>query len=428
MNAALGCPPLAAAVALALAACTTRSAPPTDEQVVEGVASSLREGRLVAAEEALRQLRAARPRSTLAARWGAAVADLAWRDDEAIDQQVVAVRLAAADGADADELAAERGVLGELLFQAGRWGEAADALRDGAIGPLAERRAAFAATARLLPFLRKQAGPLLTERHLLPGDAPEFLCGVGERLRPFAIDTGTSMTTLSASLADELRVRARRPAGAVSDGLGGALPVEIGVIDEFAIGDVDIGSVPVLVVADSALRLRDAAGGADRAPRGVLGLDLLAAFRLTLDPERDSVVIELPRDLRAEESVRCARSEGRCLVPVDVEGTQLWFVLDTGASHSSITVTGLEALPGGASRAVPAYRRLYAAGGTSVAMREVRDLVVHCGAARFRSVTLPVVARAAAGPFPLHGVLGLDLLGRCRVTLSRGRVSLQAVR
>jgi hypothetical protein len=37
---------------------------------------------------------------------------------------------------------------------------------------------------------------------------------------------------------------------------------------------------------------------------------------------------------------------------------------------------------------------------------------------------LPVVARRTSGLFPVHGVLGVDLLGRCRVILDRGRTRL----
>jgi hypothetical protein len=185
--------------------------------------------------------------------------------------------------------------------------------------------------------------------------------------------------------------------------------------------------VPVLVVDDEALQLRDLHGGPDRVPRGVLGLDLLAACRLTLDPERRSVVLELPRGLPEGSSVQCVRVDGRCLVPVSVEGVRLWFVLDTGATHSSLTELGARRLPGGTSRATPTFRRVRTVGGGLVSVREVRDLVLRCSETRFVDVSLPIVERRPAALFPLHGVLGMDLLGRCRVTLDRGRVRLIAL-
>jgi hypothetical protein len=234
------------------------------------------------------------------------------------------------------------------------------------------------------------------------------------------------MTTLGRSFAEELAVAHRVAAGEALDSGGRKLPIEVGVLPQFQIGDVDMGATPVLVVDDAALRLRDLFGGAERVPRGVLGLDLLAAMRLSIDPERRSVTLELPRGLPADQSVQCVRVDGRCLAPVTIEGVRFWFVLDTGASHSSLSDTGLARLPDGDARAVPTYRRVRTVGGGTVAVREVRGLVLRCSEARFAGVTLPVVPRGQGGMFPVHGVLGIDLLGRCRLTLDRGRARLIA--
>jgi len=419
---------LAAMVAVGLSGCQTRAPLVPMQQALDAVVAALAEGRIEAAVEEIGQLRARDPSHAGAAQWSSVVADLLWHDEEAVQHQFAAVRNSRTVIGESQAMAEQRGRLGDLLFQAGRWGESGAALHAGAVGDQAERRRAFAEVADLLPFVRKQTGPLLTEQRLLAGDVPEFLCGSGDRQRPLAIDTGTSMTTLSRSLAEELRVRGIRRAGAAIDGTGRALPVEVGLLDRFVVGDVDLGAVPVLVVEEDALRLRDLYGGPERVSRGVLGLDLVAAFRMTLDPERSSVVFELPRGLPAGESVQCVRAEGRCLIPVVVEGVRLWFVLDTGASHSSLTISGMQALPGGEARAVPAYRRIRTVGGGLVAVREVRELVLRASEARFRSVTLPVVARDEGSVFPVHGVLGVDLLSRCRVTLDRGRARLEAVR
>ena len=405
--------------------CATRSPEPVEDQL-ETVARALRQGRLEQAMDVVARARARNPQNADAAQWSSVVADLLWNDDEALREQASAIRAARIQGVDAATDAAQRGRLGDLLWQAGRWGECTGPWMAGAQGAVAERRKAFALISSLLPFVRKPAGPLLSEQPLL-GDAPEFVCGSGDRQRPFAIDTGTSMTTVSRSFAEELGVRNRQPAGTALDGAGRPLAVEVGLLMQFTVGDIEMGPTPLLVVDDEALRLRDFFGGPERVPRGVLGLDLLASCRLTLDPERKSVVIEMPRGLPEDQSVQCVRADGRCLAPVFVEGVRLWFVLDTGASHSSLTKAGVEALPGGEARTVPSFRRVRTVGGGLVAVREVRDLVLRCSEARFLGVTLPVVPRAADVLFPVHGVLGVDLLSRCRVTLDRGRARLLAV-
>jgi hypothetical protein len=410
-----------------LSACVGRGALRTIDEQLALASKALGEGRLDEARELVVEARQRDPRHTRAAQWSALLADLTWNDDLAVQERMAAIRLARADGDD-DLVADLRGQLGDQLFQSGRWGESSTPLLAGALGEHAERRRAFAVISSALPFVRRFSGPLLTEQPLLPGQVPEFVCGTKDRLRPFAIDTGTSMTTVAASFADELGVRSRRRAGEALDGAGRRLPIEVGLLPQFRVGNVDIGAVPVLVVADGALKLRDLHGGPERVPRGVLGLDLLGACRLTVDPERGGVVLALPHGLPVQQSVQCVRAEGRCLVPVVVEGARLWFVLDTGASHSSLTALGLSRIPGGDERAVPSFRRVRTVGGGLVAVKEVRDLVLRCSDARFLQVTLPVVNRGRAEVFPVHGVLGIDLLSRCRVTLDRGRARLTAVR
>jgi len=408
-------------------ACRVTAVEPTAAEQLELAASALRDGRLEEAVALVAGARQRHPQHGPAAQWSSFLAELLWRDDDAIREQQAAIRNARAAGAEADDPTL-RGRLGDLLFQAGRWGECGASLMAGAEVADGERRRAFAAIAGWLPSVRKASGPIVTEQPLLPGDAAEFVCGSGERRRPFAIDTGTSMTTVGRSFADELEVRGRRPAGVALDGAGRELPIEVGALLQFEVGDIAIGTVPVLVVDDAALRLRDLHGGAERVPRGVLGLDLLASVRLTLDPERQSVTLELPRGLPEGQSVQCVRVDGRCLVPVFVEGVRLWFVLDTGASHSSLGESGLRRLPGGERRAVPAFRRVRTVGGGLVSVREVRDVVLRCSEARFLGVTLPVVSRSAGAVFPVDGVLGVDLLGQCRVTLDRGRARLSSPR
>lgn len=411
---------------IATGSCVGRVREPSVAAQLELAAIALREGRLEEATELVARARQRDPRDVAAAACSATIAELLWRDDDAVREMAAAVRNALTRGSDEYELSVLRGRLGDLLFQAGRWRDCREPLSAGqAID--GERRRAFAAVAAVLPSARQPDGPLLTEQPLLPGDAPEFVCGSGERLRPFAIDTGTSMTTLGRSFAEELAVGHRQPAGTALDGAGRELPVEVGVLPRFQVGDVAMGATPVLIVDDAALRLRDLFGGPERVPRGVLGLDLLAAVRLTIDPERRSVTIELPRGLPTEQSVQCVRVEGRCLAPVQIEGVRLWFVLDSGASHSSLSEVGVTRLPGGDRRTVPSYRRIRTVGGGLLSVREVRDLVLRCSEGRFLGVTLPVVARGRSKTFPVDGVLGLDLLRRCRVIVDRGRARLVAL-
>lgn len=405
-----------------VAGCEAPRAPelPPDE-LARIIAALLAAGNIEQADVMRERARRLYPDHGLVLWWSATVSSLLWQDERAATELDALRRTRDRGGLDVVEC---NGLLGDVLFRSGRWGESIGPLQAAYAGPDGLRRTAFAIAARELPFRRKQTGPLATEQPLLEGANPEFLCGSSALRRPFAIDTGTSMTALARGLARELGVHVVTGAGLARDGAGREVQVEVGVLPSCFVGDVDLGAVPVLVVDDQRLQLRDLYGGAERSPQAVLGLDLLALFRLTLDPKRHSVVLELPRGLAGDSSVQCVRAEGRLLAPVAVEGTRLWFVLDTGASHSSLSEAGLLALPDGAARAVAGFRRIRTASGTGTAVREVRDLVLRLSQVRFRGVTLPVVPRDSGGAFPVHGVLGGDLLLQCLVTLDGGRARL----
>lgn len=413
---------LAIASAVLVAACASRPPQPSPTELVGEVLSLLAVGDVEAADQLSDRAQRRYPADGGVAACRATVHDLFWRDDLAIAawRDVVSSK----DRAGWTQAEA-RGRLGDQLFAAGRFGESLAPLLAGAVGADSVRRRSLVAVARELPFRRKQSGQLVAEQPLLEGALPEFACTIGELRRPFAVDTGSSMTAVSRTLAQQGAARATSDAGAIPDGTGKMIPASFGVLDGFAVGEIWFGSVPVLVVDDERLAMRDLYGGPERVPVGVLGLDLLSQFRMTLDPVRRSLVLELPRGLPAASSVQCLRSQGRCLVPVAIEGEQLWFVLDTGASHSSLTQQGLAKLPGGESRATPGFRRVRTAAGGGLSVREVRNLVLRVSQTRFSGVDLPVVTRESRGLVPVHGVLGIDLLRQCRMTIDGGRARME---
>lgn len=418
---------LRSSIALGLACLTAACAvsePPDPSEFVDATLALLAEGKIETAASRIELGRRMYPTDGAIAACSATVADLLWRDEVAITELREVVN---SKGRAGWSLAVARGRLGDQLFVAGRYGEALVPLLAGSVEDDAVRRRALVTVARELPFRRKQIGPLATEQKLLDGHLTEFLCAVGDLRRPFAIDTGSSITTVSRSLAMTVSARAIVEAGSVPDGTGQPVPISLGVIDQFAVGDVWLGTVPVAIIDDERLSMRDLFGGPDRVPAGILGLDILTQFRMTLDPVRGSVLLELPRSLPEVSSIQCVRSGGRCLLPVVIEGRRMWFVLDTGASHSSLTPAGLEVLDGGAARASPGFRRVRTAGGRTLSVRQVRNLVLRVSQTRFPGVDLPVVPRLVDSLFPVHGVLGVDLLRNCRLTLDRGRARLEIV-
>lgn len=404
------------------AGCSSRKPARSAAQHVDDVLAALANGDIEAAEQAAMRGKRRYPQDGRIAVCVATVHDMLWRDDLAIAEW----REIAAHPERAGWTAAEaRGRLGDQLFAAGRYGESVAPLLAGSVDAESMRRRALLSAARELPFRRKPNGPLVTEQPLLEGSLPEFACSIGDLRRAFAVDTGSSMTTIARSLAEEANARAMTDLGTIPDGTGLPVQASVAVLDAFAVGEIWFGPVPALVVEEERLAMRDLFGGPERPPIGVLGLDLLSLFRMTLDPVRKSLVLEMPRGLASTSSVQCVRSEGRCLVPVTVAGERLWFVLDTGASHSSLTAQGLHRLPGGDALAVPGYRRVRTAGGGGASVREVRNVELRVSQVRFPSVDLPVVSRTSGSRFPVHGVLGIDLMRQCRVTFDGGRARME---
>lgn len=390
---------------------------------VAAIELALQTGNLDLAQSVRARARRRHPDNGAVLWWSATLSQMLWQHDRALAELYGVLHSADRGGLSESEC---RGQIGGLLFRMGNYGECISYLETAEEGADAERRRAFARLAGELPYFRSQIGALATELPLVQGSLPELVCSIGDKQRSFALDSGTSMTTLSQSMAEELGVSPMIPVGVTTHDNGQTYPVSVGVLRRFALGDVQLGSIPVLIVEDHRLTLRDMFGGADVRMGGVVGMDILSIFRMTLDPERQSVVLEVERGLPEADSVRCLWLSDRWIVPVNIEGRQLWFILDTGSSHSSLTEEGLDSLPSGAERVTLTHRRVRSAGGTTIAVREITNLVVRVSDTRFSDVSLLVVPRVTSGLFPIHGVLGADLLLLCRVTLDGGRLRIEA--
>jgi predicted aspartyl protease len=411
--------PLAAAL---LCGCAGGPPPAPAPVPLSAVLAALEDGDLKRAHAIVGGARAQQPLAGSPRVWEAWLARLEGRDDDALDWLQSALRTADRGDLPPGEL---EGRIGMLLYELGRRSDALPYLRAGRVGPEAERRAAFATMSLQAGDAQTPPGDAAAELPLRLEGLPELICGMNGVERPLVLDTGASFTTLTDSLAREVGVQPLRPAGESRDGVGNAFAVRAGLLRQFTLGNLALGDLPVLVVEDQRLALRDPFQSPPRRPGGIVGLDVLSRFRITFDPARHSVLLGARGSLPAAESVHCLRSDGALLAPVRIENRDLWFVFDTGASHSSLTEAGVERLPGGIERAVPTHRRIVSPGGTGFAVREVKDLTLEVTGTRFTGVALPVIRRPA-GLFPLHGVLGADLLLRARVSIDGVRLRIEA--
>jgi hypothetical protein len=404
------------------------------ERYLSATLAELRRGRVDEAEEALARARSLEPEHPGVLMLEATLATMQWDDERALTA-LSTLRLAESEPylsrSEVD------GRIGDLLVRVGDHGRAELALRLSlesedaarvANSPVSEntlaRRSALAALSPLLPDRRVEPAVLSTEMPLVAEDVlPKLLCrfAIAEEVVeiPFVLDTGATFTIVQKSVADRLGVDTVEPSLTVTDGRGRPVVARFGVLPSMSLGvGVKIGPRPVLVSEEALLP--------DESAAALVGLDLLSRYRVTLDPERSTARFELPRGQTMRDAIHTVLCDGRVMVPVACESTQLWFVLDTGASRSSLTPDGLRSLPGGERRARNTLNTVSGPGGSSAVAREVGGLVLEVAGLRVAGASLPVVDRAHSPWFPIHGVLGSDILGECTITLDQGRLRLDS--
>ena len=394
-------------------------------------------GRPLRARDELERARALQPDRPAVLLWDAVLASMHWDDERAL-ASLEGLRGLVRSGSVAFMQAAEiEGRIGEIHVRGGDQRRAALALQVSVVSTdTAERekdrfsrRQALLNLARRLPPNRDEPPRIAVELPLIDSVLPRLLCRFGEgdtaREVPFVLDTGATFTTVTRAIARRLAIATVDPSLTVTDGRGRPIDARFGVLPAMALGGgVEIAPRPVLVAESPLLEVQLG----DAVPSAVVGLDLLARYRVTLDPGDGTALFELPNGQPVEDSVQSLLVDGRVLVPVECESTRLWFILDTGATRSSLSPVGLRALPGGERRGRDVSLRADSPGGSSPVVRQVNGLVLQIGDLRVARVDLPVVGRAASPQFPVHGVLGSDILRRCRITFDKGLLRLSAVR
>ncbi len=253
-------------VFLCLIACKSLPRPVTPATMFEhAIAVALAAGHIEEAEAHLARARAVHPDDPGLLMWAAVVSQMTWHETSALNDLRQILRGEGYQEMTRSELL---GRIGELSFRVGSYAECIAYLQAGLSEGDSSRRKALATLARHLPYTREEPRELAAELPLLGGALPEMLCSFGALQRPFVLDTGASMTTVTRRLAKELGVTPIIPAGPAKDGVGFEFGVSFGVVQRMSLGNFELGAQPVLVVADHQLGLRDEFGGPERSPGG----------------------------------------------------------------------------------------------------------------------------------------------------------------
>lgn len=154
--------------------------------------------------------------------------------------------------------------------------------------------------------------------------------------RNFWLDTGSSITILTASVA--------RDAGVM--GLGGdtlelvssvgRLSTRAAVIHDLRLGRVTVTNAPAMIVTDEALEVRETSSGMPPQPiDGVIGFDLIRLLDITIDDDARLVTVRKPVVARSGDQSRNLAWFGVPIVTLLAEdGSAVHLLLDTGAEET----------------------------------------------------------------------------------------------
>jgi hypothetical protein len=276
--------------------------------------------------------------------------------------------------------------------------------------------------------------PVVLPLLLSASGAPMIPVTINGKEHAFWIDTGSSLSIVSSSVATECGM-----SPLISDTLAvatttGRVPAQAGAIAQLNLGALHVHNTTALIVADSRMLVRVGDGSGTGVPivsqiEGVIGYDIISRMDIRIDYVNQRVTIMKPEvNPRMPRSGRNLFWVGTPIVRlVTSKGVPLHFNLDTGAQESYST----DALLGKIRvRTLNGERRLVGglAGLTVVRGRFVDEVHATMGGQPLVLRKLLVFAPQVSSFVSLDGVLGSDVGrgGVVRIDATNGLFLLEA--
>jgi hypothetical protein len=247
-------------------------------------------------------------------------------------------------------------------------------------------------------------------------------------LKRFWIDTGSSITILSAPVAAECGVVAVSPDTLESLTSVGRLAARPAMVASIRLGGITLTNLPAMIVDTTALMLRSDRGvgtGTSRLPiDGILGFDVIRQLDLTIDDVHEQVVVRQPVVYSGKS--RPPRNLFWFGLPIvtllSEHGVPVYLSLDTGAEETYGTRTLVAKTRG---RAVVAERRIVNGFGGSTPEQGVvvPRLRLFLGSTPLLFQRVFLYSAQYPTIFELDGTLGADIGrgGVVRIDMTNGR-------
>ncbi|MEO7103960.1 MAG: aspartyl protease family protein [Gemmatimonadaceae bacterium] len=246
--------------------------------------------------------------------------------------------------------------------------------------------------------------------------------------RHFWLDTGTSITILTNSVADAAKV-----VGMGSDTLEmvsavGRVSTRSAVVRSLKLGQVAVTNAPAMIVSDLALQIREKESGMPPVPiDGVIGFDVIRKLDLTIDDEDGRVIIRKPSLRTLDDSH--PRNLAWFGIPIATllskNGSAIHLLLDTGAGETFGT-PGMAQKSGAHWRAAE-RRTVQGFGGTKVETGIViPEVQLFLGTTPLSFKRIFLYGATYPTIFKLDGTLGSDIGrgGTVRIDMTNGRLDI----
>ncbi len=264
---------------------------------------------------------------------------------------------------------------------------------------------------------------------ITPMGTPSIQVRINGKDYEFWLDTGSSMTVLSSTVASEatvpfvsadtLRIRA----------FEGTAPVKAGIVRRLEIGPIVFTNTPTIVMDAALMRLKSTSEGVTgRGVRvdGIIGWDIIRQFDVVLDYRSGTITFKKPEHLGIiGTEFQNLTWVGKPLVQVRMKpGGTFEFTLDTGAQVTLLNGSILDKL----ELVVTAYGgRIFGIAKTEgQTKRVVPNLTLNVGGSSVHLESILVYGPAYSGLINCDGILGSDVarFGKIRIDATNGLFSL----
>jgi len=254
--------------------------------------------------------------------------------------------------------------------------------------------------------------PLELRLNLTPVGTPTVRVLINGKQYDFWLDTGSSMTVISSSVAEDAGITPLSEDTLTVRTFAGSAPVKAATIKRIDLGSIVISNSPAVIIDQSLMYLRSSAQGVQRGGLrvdGIIGWDTMRQFDLTMNYTTGTIKLRRPERHRFVGDPRQKLAWlGKPMIEVlTKEGGKLHFTLDTGAQTTFLNATVLER--SGISTRVSDNRVFGIARTGRATDRVVPFLAIEVSGTSMRLENVIVYGPVSSSLINTDGILGSDV-------------------